>query len=381
MTSENSIEPALEARLKRMRLRVESPDRDTLTVKRVPANQEAFSKARTNLLIKRSHNGLSCVVCVDEDLGYRGSDRALAQAFAAGPTQQGWRILTLAGSLHSDLSTALEYALGILGADDESAANSPAANSSPSKLLAAWAQNLAAALASGNAAPTLFRDEQIEHVAACAISLHGRFPLILGVSGTGKSNLLFGIAELLARRGKQVLAVNMGSVIAATLFESEREALLASLLREARQSGVVLALEQAEWALLGVPRGAVLLREALDHGLRMIATASPDHESRFAAHPLASTLEFVRLNELCAGDSRRVLENMRPFLSTHHGVEIDAEIEHEVVERSLCMDGSLPGKAVNLLDLAAARASLNGNPRVTLLDVYVTASRMLGENS
>ena len=77
----------------------------------------------------------------------------------------------------------------------------------------------------------------------------------------------------------------MGSMMAGTLFESEREALLASLLREARDSGSVLALEQAEWALMGVPRGLVLLREALDRGVRLIATCTPEHEGRFSKHP------------------------------------------------------------------------------------------------
>jgi ATP-dependent Clp protease ATP-binding subunit ClpA len=45
------------------------------------------------------------------------------------------------------------------------------------------------------------------------------------------------------------------------------------------------------------------------------------------------------------------------------------------------MDGSLPGKAIQLLDLAAARASLTGNTKLTLMDVYVTASRMLCERA
>lgn len=87
----------------------------------------------------------------------------------------------------------------------------------------------------------------------------------------------------------------------------------------------------------------------------------------------------MRLNELCASDAHRVLEVLRPSLAAFHGVEIDAEVEHAVVERSLSMEGALPGKAVKLLDVAAARANLIGAAKVTLLDVYVTASRMLGE--
>jgi len=175
--------------------------------------------------------------------------------------------------------------------------------------------------------------------------------------------------------------VNMGAIMAGTLFESEREALLLALLREARESGAVLALEQAEWALIGAPRGPVLLREALDQGARLIATSAADHEQRFAMHPLESRLEIVPLKELCASDTRRILEVLRPSIAAHHRVEIDAEVEQAAVERSLSMDGSLPGKAVKLLDIATARASLAGGAKVTLLDVYVSASRMLGENA
>ena len=98
-------------------------------------------------------------------------------------------------------------------------------------------------------------------------------------------------------------------------------------------------------------------------------------------HPLASRLDVVRLKELCASDTRRVLETLRPSISVHHGIEIDAEVEHAAVERSLTMDGLLPGKAVKMLDAAASRASLTGSAKATLLDVYVAASRMQVEST
>jgi ATP-dependent Clp protease ATP-binding subunit ClpA len=378
MANECILEPALEAKLKRMRLRLEAPDPDTLALKRVPANQRCYNKARTNVLIKRSTGGMPCVVCVDEDLEYQGADPALAQAFAAGPTQQGWRVLTFGGSLHGDLAAALEFALDLLGADEETGEAAAAPVAAKRKLLAAWAESVTNAVAGGSGA-TLFRDEEIEQAAACTLSWEGRLPLILGNAGMGKTNLLDGVARLLAARKQEVLKVNMGAMMAGTLFESEREALLLALLREAREPGMVLALEQAEWAVMGAPRGPLLLREALDQGARLIATSTADHAQRFAVHPLESRLEMVRLKELCASDARRVLEVLRPSIATHHRVEIDAEVEHAAVERSLAMDGSLPGKAVKLLDVAAARASLAGSAKVTLLDVYVSASRMLGE--
>jgi ATP-dependent Clp protease ATP-binding subunit ClpA len=380
MTIESNLAPALAAKLKRMRLRLELPDQDTLTVKRVPANQSCFNKARTNLLIKRSTEGMPCVVCVDEDLEYSGRDQALTQAFASGPTQQGWRILSFAGSLHGDLTAALEYALDILAPEEEPACETatPAAHGKK-KLLEAWSDSLTRAIVNSQTAATFFRDEEMEQVAACTLSWEGRLPLIVGDPGTGKTNLLLGVARLLAQRGREVLSVNMGAVMAGTLFESEREALLRTLLREARELDVVLAMEQAEWALLGTPRSLVLLREALDHGVRMIATSVPEHACRFTAHSLGSRLDAVQLKQLCASDTRCILEALQPSIAAHHRVEIAAEIEHAAVERSLPMEGFLPGKAVRLLDAAAARASLVQSSAVTLMDVYIAASRMLGE--
>jgi len=377
MAISQMTEPALEAKLKRLRLRLERTDQDTLVIRRVPAYRRCFNKARTNLLIRRVTSNTLCVICVDEDLEYTGSDRGLAAAFAAGTLQQGWRVLTFGGGLRGDLTTALNYALGfLLDWDANTDATSPAVPAPPKRLLSLWAENLTDAIGSSHLSPTLYRDEEVEHVAACTLSWQGHLPLVLGERGTGKTNLLYGVSSALAKRGHNVLAVNIGSMMSGTLFESEREVLLASLLREAKEPGLILALEQAEWALVGVPHGPVILRDALDRGVRLIATPStPDHAGQFNTGPLASRLEIVQLHELCAADTQRILEMLRPRITSHHGVQINEVVEQEVVERSRSMEGSLPGKAVALLDLAAARASVTGSTAVSLVDVYLVASR------
>ncbi len=361
-----------------MRLRLETPDEHTLAVKHVPANQRCFNKLRTNLLITRPVEGQLCFICVDEDLSYTGSDQALAHAFACAPAQQGWRILSLGRVLGADLTEALDYAFSMLAGEDES----PPVPSFPptTALLSAWASELSEDFVGARTPITLFRDEELEQAAGCVLGLQGRMALILGEPGTGKTNLLGGIARLLRPHGRSVLAVNTGALMAGTLFESERERLLRALLTEAREAGAVLAFEQAEWLVSGMPRSMAVLCDALDRGVRLIATTTPEHERRFATAPLAGRLELVRLPEMCASDSREVLEQHRPLLCAHHRVRIDAEVEKAAVERSLSLAGALPGKAIKLLDAAAARARLNRCESVLLIDVFMSASRMAGDN-
>jgi ATP-dependent Clp protease ATP-binding subunit ClpC len=87
-------------------------------------------------------------------------------------------------------------------------------------------------------------------------------------------------------------------------------------------------------------------------------------------------LEAVQIHELCASDTCRILEGLRPSLTNHHGILVDAEVVQAAVERSISMEGLLPGKAIQLLDAAAPRARLSESKAVTLMDVYLTASRM-----
>ena len=77
------LEPGLKAQLNHFKVRIDSPDEDTLLLRNVPADGRCFSKARTSVLVKRPRAGLPFLVCVDEDLEYMGSDRELARAFAA----------------------------------------------------------------------------------------------------------------------------------------------------------------------------------------------------------------------------------------------------------------------------------------------------------
>ena len=79
-------------------VRVETPDNDTALLRNVPTNRRFFNKPSSNLLVKRLTAGRPLLVFVDDDLEYSGPDRTLADRFACGPTQAGWRHIMLASA-------------------------------------------------------------------------------------------------------------------------------------------------------------------------------------------------------------------------------------------------------------------------------------------
>lgn len=368
----------LEERLKQLRVHVDAPDADTVLLRNVPANDRFFNKPRTNLLIKRPRKGMPYLVCVDEDLGYTGTDSFLARAFVAGHKQQGWRVLFVGHDARANIESLIEEALGAVGFDGrDPELKPPTATEGPGsqgKLLASFAVELSP----GAAEPIVGREERIEEVVSSLLQWQVRLALIVGESGVGKTNLVRAVARKLKqwRPSLRVMSVELSAVMSGTLFDSERESLLMALLKGATdQPGTVVVLEHVEMALMGVPRGHLLLGEALDRGARLIGTTLPGYLSRFEVAPLARRLQVTELAEMSLSETGEVLRVLRGRIAEHHKIAIDELLLNAVVETAFSLAGHFPAKAISLLDGAAARALLAGESELSLFDVYSAASR------
>jgi len=372
------VKQEIEKRLRQLRVRVDMQDDDTVLLRNVPANDGFFSKARTNVLIKRARQGLPYLICVDEDLDYTGKDPALARAFVSGHKQQGWRVLSIGRSAGEDLQQVIEEALNVVGFDGrepEMKHAHVAEQRTPGSLLASFATSITTEL---NDEPTVGREEQIEEVVSSLLQWQVRLPMIVGESGVGKTNLARAAARRLKqlRAGLNVLSVDLGAVMAGSLFESEREALLIALTRDvadAREAIVVF--EHLEMALLGLPRGHLLLAQAVDRGMRVIGTTLPGYQSRFEIEPLSRRVHVTELAEMGPADTVEVLRAVRKKIAEHHQMNISDSLIESVVETALPLEGCYPAKAITLLDAASARAMLAGETELTLFDLYGAASR------
>jgi len=374
-----AFEPGLKARLKQLKVRIDRTDEDTLLLRNVPADARRFSKPQTSVLVKRPRAGLPFLVCVDEDLEYVGPDRELARAFAAADRQQGWRVVSVGAGLSARVEDAVEQALSMLGAPGEEAQAAQGAARRDAGLLARFASNITAQLRDGTAPRTVGREEAAEQAAASLLSWQRRLPVLMGAPGLGKTNLLYKVAGQLAgiRPEWELLAVDLSSLLAGALWEGERERVLGAVLEETVARGtVLLVLERLELAAMSIALAPWLLASALDRGAHLAATCLPPYVEKLGQGPLGRRMDPIEITELAREDAAAVLGHLRETLAAHHRVAIDAPVVEAAVARSLTLGGTLPDKAITLLDAAAARAALLKQTAVTECDVYLAASRM-----
>ncbi len=373
---------ALIEKLRERGVSVDLPDANTIHMRNVPANGMYFNKSTTNVLIKK----LPFVLCVDDDLEYCGDDPELVRAFTASGSHNGWRILFLGYRDQDDSSRTIRSALAVLGSGGNAPTLTPAqctpGQAGPATLLASFGCNLSREARAGPAAPCIGRAELLEPVLSCLVQRQRNLVLIVGESGVGKTNLLHAIAQkvVVLKLPFELHRVDMGALMSGTLFDGERERLLASLLDEVSATRrVVLCMEHAEQAVSGVPRGTLLLAQALERGARLVGTTTAESVGRFHRAPLVRRLRLVELSEMSQKETVEILSALRAEFEDCHHVKIDGSLLTVVVQRSSSLAGTLPSKAVALLDAASARAHLAGVPEMRLEDVYLAAANFREE--
>jgi hypothetical protein len=370
------LERGVADKLRRLRVQVRIAEPETVLLRRVPINRRYYNKPQTNVLIKSPQEGAPFLVCVDEDLEYIGTDTALTRAFVGAPRLQGWRVLHLgAGSADTAVGSALT-ALGFDG--EEPSIESLAGGIQRSHgLLNGFGCNLSRRAREATAEPSVGRVDEIEELLATILQRRPRLPVIVGEPGVGKTNLLHGAARRVVDRRPEMdlLVVDLGVLFAGSLSGAVRESLLASLLTEAAETGRAVALERLDLALTEAPHGGFLLAHALYNGTRLIGTTLPYSLPVFEILPLAPHVQAVEVAEPPLARAVEMLAVQREGVSRHNRVTIPEALLEPTIELACGLAGHLPGKAVALLDAAAARCALANKTELDLYHVYLAADR------
>ena len=242
----------------------------------------------------------------------------------------------------------------------------------------------------GKLDPVIGREDEIKRVTQILARRTKNNPVIIGDAGVGKTAIAEGLAQKIAAedvpdslKGKRVVALDMGALVAGSKFRGEFEERLKAVLDEVRQANgeVILFIDELHTVVgAGAAEGAIdasnMLKPALSRGeLQCIGATTLDEYRKHVEKDKALERRFqpVFLAEPSVEATIEMLRGLRPRYEAHHKIKIDdsALVAAAKLSQRYVSDRFLPDKAIDLIDEAASKLRIemeSAPPEVKTLD-------------